>query len=567
MYTLPKRNAKRRALGAGATCLLILTLILPVGGADAQTRPSFKPGDQVLIAADFLNVLAQPDGGSTVVTQVTKGWLTKFLKANKDAQNNDWLYIGERAYGWIPASVNGKPSVIIYTDKAIAAQIANAAALIKSKPKSVDGYVARATAYLSLNNYKASVADYDKAIQLLPQEGELYELRGKAELDSHSFEKAVNDYLQAIRLGWKKPGTLNSLAWAYKGLEEDDEALDHNNQALAIASDWGLLYSDEANLYRRSKQIAKALDLSDKALQIDPLLWIAYELRAQIYQEQGNFDSFFKELDKAFVVDPLCADCYVMRGAHYADYERDYVKALEEFNKGLQAEPNNAYALGNRGVTYIQMGRLNSSIPDLKRAAVLDPALDFIPFNLGTAYGRSGQYKDALDAYTQAAALGGEHELSVYLYRPEIYIALGQYEEAGRDVAFYTTWPKKTTRADFEAFHSITEAVVNLYLTNYLAVAQPLQNAFDAYPDFVRYYTSIGRGYRSTPKREALIGDLKKTVKAKPKDTTVLLQLGNLEMEFGYWDDALNTYRAYLKIKPDENLEYMVAKLEPMFKP
>ncbi len=179
--------------------------------------------------------------------------------------------------------------------------------------------MARATAYLSLNNYKASVADYDKAIQLLPQEGELYELRGKAELDSHSFEKAVNDYLQAIRLGWKKPGTLNSLAWAYKGLEEDDEALDHNNQALAIASDWGLLYSDEANLYRRSKQIAKALDLSDKALQIDPLLWIAYELRAQIYQEQGNFDSFFKELDKAFVVDPLCADCYVMRGAYYAE--------------------------------------------------------------------------------------------------------------------------------------------------------------------------------------------------------------------------------------------------------
>ena len=38
------------------------------------------------------------------------------------------------------------------------------------------------------------------------------------------------------------------------------------------------------------------------------------------------------------------------------------------------------------------------------------------------------------------------------------------------------------------------------------------------------------------------------------------------DMEFGYWDDALNTYRNLLKIKPDEDMDLMVTALADIFK-
>ena len=53
-----------------------------------------------------------------------------------------------------------------------------------------------------------------------------------------------------------------------------------------------------------------------------------------------------------------------------------YDEALADFNRAIELDPEDAWALAGRGETYWAMGRYDQALADYDRAIELDPAED-----------------------------------------------------------------------------------------------------------------------------------------------------------------------------------------------
>ncbi len=87
-------------------------------------------------------------------------------------------------------------------------------------------------------------------------------------------------------------------------------------------------------------------------------------------------------------------------------YKKDYQGALKAFGEALQLKPDFLDARNNRGVTYLEMGRLDDAERDFQ--AVLDgppsPDRANASFNLGLVYKKRGQWADAERDFSLALA-------------------------------------------------------------------------------------------------------------------------------------------------------------------
>ena len=73
--------------------------------------------------------------------------------------------------------------------------------------------------------------------------------------------------------------------------------------------------------------------------------------------------------------EPTDADGYVERGSRYGR-NGVYGRAIEDFTKALELDPEHAEAFYNRGCSWYEVGNYEDAIADLTRAIQLDPFAD-----------------------------------------------------------------------------------------------------------------------------------------------------------------------------------------------
>lgn len=71
-------------------------------------------------------------------------------------------------------------------------------------------------------------------------------------------------------------------------------------------------------------------------------------------------------------VDASRAEQHVQQGMTYIKM-RDYDNAFIEFSRAIELMPTFAVAYADRGIAYMQQGKLNKSMDDLQKAAGLAP--------------------------------------------------------------------------------------------------------------------------------------------------------------------------------------------------
>jgi len=159
------------------------------------------------------------------------------------------------------------------------------------------------------------------------------------------------------------------------------------------------------------KPLADSADLSD---------------RAPANQENDKFakdehDKAIEDGDKAIVLNPNNAVAYNNRGkAHYAkgnahnnylDREsRDYAigffdRAIEDFDKAIAFDPKNADFYINRGNAYRAKWDYDKAIEDYDKAIALNPNDAAAYNNRGNAYRFKGDYGKAIESYDKAIVL------------------------------------------------------------------------------------------------------------------------------------------------------------------
>ncbi len=166
---------------------------------------------------------------------------------------------------------------------------------------------------------------------------------------------------------------------------------------LTVALTWGQDAMDFYNRGLASSLSCKRIKYFTKALQLDPNLVPAYEKRAIHYYFQGRFDNAIGDYTRVIELKDRKAQAYQMRGRAYLQkahgegmvaeikrlVHRHYrpgepenkgllAKAIDDFSRAIELEPQMAPAYSYRAEAYRLMGNTDQAILDATCALKLE---------------------------------------------------------------------------------------------------------------------------------------------------------------------------------------------------
>jgi len=150
------------------------------------------------------------------------------------------------------------------------------------------------------------------------------------------------------------------------------------------------------------------------AVEIDPRFAQAYAELGAVYVEmvweqsasaESLLDTARYYIDKAVALAPDDPVVYQALGWYYYHGLRDFDKALVEFARVLELQPNNSMAIASIAWVKRRQGNWGKAIEGLQQAIRLDPRQPWYRYELGMAYARSGNFAPSLPYYDQAIAM------------------------------------------------------------------------------------------------------------------------------------------------------------------
>jgi TolB-like protein len=162
-----------------------------------------------------------------------------------------------------------------------------------------------------------------------------------------------------------------------------------------------------------SDAMLKAEQLYEQVIKLDPKSAAAYAGLSRVESwAYHSFDSTAARRDKARVaaekalqLDPDLPEGHLALGYSYYYGDRDYGRALEQFEIAKAGLPNEAEAYLSIGAIQRRQGKWNEAAASLEKAAALDPNNATILFNLGTTYVGQRNFEAADKTFDRAIAI------------------------------------------------------------------------------------------------------------------------------------------------------------------
>ena len=123
--------------------------------------------------------------------------------------------------------------------------------------------------------------------------------------------------------------------------------------------------------------------------------------RAILRRNIGYFSKALRDFNKALELDPNNFDILMKRSALLMDGGRPDL-ALNDLDALLKTQPRSVKAHGNRAYILARMGRHDEAIRELKSVLTLDPGNVMAMKHLGHTYAQRGQAKEAVKWYQAA---------------------------------------------------------------------------------------------------------------------------------------------------------------------
>lgn len=233
-----------------------------------------------------------------------------------------------------------------------------------------------------------------------------YYLKGRESQIKIFREEAIQYYEKAVELD-------PTFAMAYLGLEGANSGLGNTKESIAA--------------------VEKAKSFSEKLTDKEKLyLEAAY---ARVVEEDQ--EKRFKILQNIASKYPKEKDAHYALGWYYQSRVRDREKAIEEYNKVLELDPNHESALNQIGYTYWGMSNYDKAVEYFKKAASVNPESPNPLDSLADIYFSMGRLDEALAKLKEALKIKPDFLYSSHNI-PYIYALKGDYPEAIKWVDRYT---------------------------------------------------------------------------------------------------------------------------------
>jgi len=278
-----------------------------------------------------------------------------------------------------------------------------------------------------------------------------------------------------------------------------------------------------------------------------------------------------------------------------AEYEKgNYQKAIEYYNKGLEAKPDDPCLFNNRGLAYYALRKYDEAISDYSKAIELRPDLVNAYYNRGLAYFRKGSYynfgprKKAISDFTKAIELRPDL-VDAYYMRAVTFTEQVHYHHK------YKTIPPKFPSEDMDYYN---KALADYYKVldldpSYILAYQGMGNLFYRHGDWdlatkeynkalshkdeilkkvgeeglAGVYNSRGRNYLAAGRLEEAISDFTKAIELYKKGvnkevglsknvTNALAHRTVAAWELGRWEDTIKYADETIRVKESNPKRY-----------
>ncbi len=232
--------------------------------------------------------------------------------------------------------------------------------------------------------------------------------------DCDHYIEAVSALSKAVE--WD-PG--NALAYsllglAYSGAKEDQRASENCDKAVDLAPEayWPYLY--RGSMFQKLKKYSLAIEDYTKAIQIEPTSE-CYFWRGISYKSVKKYDRAIEDFTAAIELAPACLPPLVQRAFVY-DVQGDYPSAVADYTMIIDIETSQAgeteqrqflpliYDL--RGTAYHRLGELGKAIEDYTKAIEYEPNVAETYFKRGNLYLQIGESSKGTADLKKARELG-----------------------------------------------------------------------------------------------------------------------------------------------------------------
>ena len=201
------------------------------------------------------------------------------------------------------------------------------------------------------------------------------------------------------------------------------------------------------------------------------------ESEKEFREDTRELDKRVEDTENSKPTDELTAWDYFRKGNRAALDEKDYIKAIDNYNMALKLNPEYAEAYYFRGYAYYNLKDYGKAIEDYSKAIKLNPEYEVVYDFRGNVYADLKEYDKAIEDYSKAIELNPE-DAYAYYFRGHAYVDLKEYDKAIEDY----------------------------------------NKAIELNPEYAAAYMSRGFAYRNLEDNGQAIEDYNKAIELNPED-------------------------------------------------
>jgi len=137
----------------------------------------------------------------------------------------------------------------------------------------------------------------------------------------------------------------------------------------------------------------------------------AHYKRGDAYDDIQEYEKAIAEYNKAIEINPNYASAYYNRGCANAEMGQ-YSEAVADYDRALELRPNHFLAYYNRGLVYSRIGENEKAITDYNKAIQVDPDDADAYYSRGLAYNKKGEVAKGVSDLEKCIELSTNPELT-----------------------------------------------------------------------------------------------------------------------------------------------------------
>lgn len=182
---------------------------------------------------------------------------------------------------------------------------------------------------------------------------------------------------------------------------DPDRAITDLDAAIALEPDNSAAYQRRAMAWMAKREFDRAIADLDKTIALDPANATAYRLRGNMFSSRSEFDRAIADMDQAVTIKPRDPHNYFMRAIVWI--ARSHEKAIEDFSRAIELNPNFSQAYVQRGQLYSYGNQAERAKQDYTQAIETDPNNSYAYQKRGEMWAAEGNLDRAIEDYERAA--------------------------------------------------------------------------------------------------------------------------------------------------------------------